>query len=196
MMFDIDLQGKRVGWGITGSFCTFDQILPVLERVVEEGAQVTPILSYATSGWDTRFYDAGEFRQQVEAITGSVWDTIPQVEPIGPRKLLDVMLVAPCTGNTLAKLANGITDTPVLMAAKSQLRNSLPVVLAISTNDALGNNAQNIGRLLNMRNIYFVPYGQDDPMGKPRSMTAQFDLIPETLRLAMQGEQIQPILVC
>ena len=194
-MSDIDLRGVRIGLGVTGSFCTFEQILPMLERLVALGAAVTPIFSYATSQWDTRFFTASAFRERVEGLAVPVLTTVPQVEPIGPKKLLDIMLIAPCTGNTLAKLVHGIVDTPVVMAAKSMLRNNRPVVVAVSTNDALGNNAENIGQLMNMRNLFFVPFGQDDLVGKPRSMTADFMQAPEALALALSNEQIQPMLL-
>ncbi|MCW2277882.1 dipicolinate synthase subunit B [Heliophilum fasciatum] len=191
------LQGIRLGFAVTGSHCTIPKVVPVLRQLVEqEGASVIPIFSESVLRTDTRFGDAEKWRQLFSSITGHpVWTTIPDVEPIGPKKLLDALLIAPCTGNTIAKFAYGMTDSPVLMAAKSQLRNLRPVVLAISTNDGLGNNLKNLGLLMNMKNVYFVPFGQDDPVGKANSVIARMDLVTETLVTALQGKQIQPVLV-
>lgn len=160
------------------------------------GAEVLPIVSSEVATTDTRFGPASFWRSQLKAITGrEPISTIEEAEPIGPQGLIDVLVIAPCTGNTLAKLANGITDSSVLMAAKANLRNQRPVVLAISTNDGLGMNAKNIGSLLNTRNIYFVPFGQDQPLLKPNSLSAKFDLILETILAALQGRQLQPLVV-
>lgn len=190
------LEGVRVGFAVTGSHCTLGKVIPQVQRLVEEGAQVTAIVSPAVAEMDTRFGKAAEWRQMLEALTGRALITsIVQAEPIGPHGLLDVVVIAPCTGNTLAKLANGITDTAVLMAAKAQLRNQRPLVIAISTNDGLSGNARNLGHILNMRNVYLVPFGQDDPAGKPASLVARMDLITDTVALALQGKQIQPLLV-
>lgn len=190
------MQGKTIGFALTGSFCTLAQILPMMQNLVNKGANVVPIISRAVAETDTRFGKAQDFIEQITAITGKKpIDTIPDAEPIGPKAMLDALLVAPCTGNTLAKLANGITDTPVTMACKAHLRNLKPLVLAISTNDALSNNARNIGQLLNMRHVYFVPFGQDDPQKKRASLIADFDKIEETLEMALQGNQIQPIII-
>lgn len=192
----MNLKGLKVGFCICGSFCTFDVVIPEIRKLVAKGADVTPIFSDAVYNWDTRFYSAKEFRSIIEGITGKqVIKSVIEAEPIGPEKLMDIVVVAPCTGNTMAKLANGITDSPVTMACKAHLRNKRPVVLAISTNDGLGANAKNIGRLLNMKNIFFTPFGQDDPINKSNSLVAKFDLILPTIEKALKGEQIQPILV-
>ncbi|MBM7581469.1 dipicolinate synthase subunit B [Caldicoprobacter guelmensis] len=190
------LKGLKIGFCVTGSFCTFDKVLIALQKIVDEGAEVYPIFSYAVASTDTRFTAAADFRQKVETITGRKAITnIVDAEPIGPKKLLDVVVIAPCTGNTLAKLVNGITDTPVLMAAKAHLRNQRPVVIAISTNDALGNNAKNLGQIMNIKNIYLVPFYQDDPYNKPNSLIADMDKIIDTILLALEGKQIQPVLL-
>lgn len=184
----------NIGFGITGSFCTFDKILPQIKILKDEGANITPVFSFNTQNMDTRFYKAGEFMLDVKNITGKDGiKTIQQAEQVGPKKLFDVMVIAPCTGNTLAKLANGITDTPVLMAAKAQLRNERPLVIGVSTNDGLSMNFQNIGKLMNVRNIYFVPFGQDDPVKKTRSLVCYLDKIKPTIQLALNYQQIQPI---
>ena len=186
----------RVGFAMTGSFCTFSQVIDQMEQMAQQtGWQLYPILSPNAYETDTRFGSAQQFRRRIEEICGrEIWHTLTQTEPIGPKKLLDVLLVAPCTGNTLAKLANGITDTPVLMAAKAHLRNGRPLVISVSTNDALGINLKNIGLLFNMKNIYFVPFGQDDPVKKPTSMIARTGLIENTLKEALEGRQIQPVI--
>ena len=190
-----NLKGMRIGFAITGSFCTFSKILDPIKELVRLGALVTPIFSFSTAGIDSRFYKASDFRTDVEAITGNnVIDTIPAAEPIGPKRLFDLIIVAPCTGNTLAKLANAITDTPVTMAVKAHLRNNRPVLIAISTNDGLTGNAANICKLLNTRNYYFVPFRQDDCSGKPNSLVADMALIPASASKAANGEQIQPLL--
>lgn len=192
----IDLNGVRIGCAMTGSFCTFRAAFDAWRALRATGAELIPILSFNAGSLDNRFYTAAESRQILTEICGhEILDSIPAVEPIGPKKLLDLLIVAPCTGNTLAKIAAGITDTPVALAVKSHLRNARPVLLAISTNDALSGSAQNIGKLLNTRNIYFVPFRQDDPTGKPNSVVARFDLLPESAKLALQGRQIQPILL-
>ena len=192
----IDLNGVRIGCAMTGSFCTFRAAFDAWRALRATGAELIPILSFNAGSLDNRFYTAAESRQILTEICGhEILDSIPAVEPIGPKKLLDLLIVAPCTGNTLAKIAAGITDTPVALAVKSHLRNARPVLLAISTNDALSGSAQNIGKLLNTRNIYFVPFRQDDPTGKPNSVVARFDLLPESANLALQGRQIQPILL-
>ena len=188
------MKNKNIGFGITGSFCTFHRILPVMEELAKEN-QVYPVLSPAAREWDTRFFKASEFRAAVEGICqrGSI-TTVVQAEPIGPKKMFDIMVIAPCTGNTLSKLAHGIADGPVTMAAKSHLRNGRPILLAVSTNDALGAGAENIGRLLARKHYYFVPFGQDDPERKPASMVAHFEKLPQALSAAMEGKQIQPLL--
>ncbi len=185
----------NIGLGITGSFCTFDKILPQIKLLKDEGANITPVFSFNTQSMDTRFYNSSEFTKRVENIAGKDgFYTIQQAEQVGPGKLFDIMLIAPCTGNTLAKLSNGITDTPVLMAAKAHLRNDRPLVLAISTNDGLGMNFQNIGRIINMKNIYFVPFGQDDCTNKPNSFVAHLDKVIPTLISALNGKQLQPVI--
>ncbi len=189
------MRGMRIGFALTGSFCTFAAVMPQVKALVEAGAEVTPILSYHVNSVDTRFYAVADLRRDLEEITGKApWVTLDEVEPIGPKKLLDIIIVAPCTGNSLAKMAGGISDTPALLAAKSQLRNKRPVLVAVSTNDGLANAAKNIGLLLNTRNIYFVPFAQDDPQGKPASLVADFSQIPQAALSALQGEQLQPVL--
>ncbi|MCL6638456.1 MAG: dipicolinate synthase subunit B [Firmicutes bacterium] len=190
------LKGVKVGFAMTGSHCCLEDVMPQVRAIVEEGAEVIPIISSVVAGTDTRFGPAQKWKNRLKEITGkSAIETQVDAEPIGPQKLLDVMVVAPCTGNTLAKLANGITDTPVLMAVKAQLRNQRPVVLAVSTNDGLGMNAKNLGLLLNAKNVYMVPFGQDNPAGKPNSIVARWDLIVDTILHALQGKQVQPVLV-
>ena len=191
----IDLTDVRVGCAMTGSFCTFKRAFAAWRALRNAGAELVPIMSFNAASMDTRFYPAAEAVAEFEEICGrEVLRTIPQVEPIGPKGLIDLLVIAPCTGNTLAKLANGITDTPAALAAKSHLRNGRPVLLAVSTNDALGTSAQNIGRLLNQKHIYFVPFGQDDPVHKPNSAVAHFDLLPKAAALALRERQMQPIL--
>lgn len=185
----------NIGFAITGSFCTFKQILPYIEQLVHMENNVIPIFSYSVSDTDTRFYLAKEFKKDIIAITGKEpICTIVDAEPIGPKNLLDILLIAPCTGNTLAKINHAITDTPVLMAAKAQLRNNKPLVIGVSTNDGLSANGKNIGELLNKKNIYFVPYSQDDCIKKTRSLVADFSLIVDTIEHALEGRQIQPII--
>jgi dipicolinate synthase subunit B len=192
----VELKGKRIGFGLTGSFCTFAAVLPEMQRLMEAGAIIIPIMSEAAAKLDTRFGKAEDFIQQIEKMTGhKVIQSMVEAEPIGPKELLDLMIIAPCTGNTLAKFANGITDSAVLMAAKAQLRNERPVLVAISTNDGLSNNAKNLGMLLNRKHVYMVPFGQDDPFGKSRSLVADMTLILPAAGLALEGKQIQPLLV-
>lgn len=183
-----------VGFAITGSFCTFDKITQVIDELVQDGVHVIPIFSNMAQSLDTRFGQAKEFMEEIEEKTGhKAIKTIAQAEPIGPKDYLDILVIAPCTGNTMAKLCNGIIDTPVLMAAKAHLRNEKPLVISMSTNDALGMNMKNIGMLMNMKNIYFVPFGQDNYQKKPNSMIAHVDLISETIEEALQGRQLQPL---
>lgn len=193
---DLDiLNGKRIGFAMTGSFCTFERIFPVAEQLVSLGAQLYPILSYNAYQLDTRFFPAEAVRRRLTEITGrEILHTLQEVEPIGPKKLLDLLIVAPCTGNTLGKLAAGIIDTPVTMAVKSQLRNSRPVLLAISTNDGLGASARSLGMLTSERCFYFVPYIQDDPTGKPASLVAQMERIPESAAAALEMRQLPPLI--
>lgn len=186
----------RIGCAMTGSFCTFRKVFQAWQALAETGAALTPIMSQAAYESDTRFYPAAEARRIVQEICGrEIWHTIVETEPIGPKKLLDLLIIAPCTGNTLAKLAAGIADTPVTLAAKSHLRNGRPVLIAPSTNDGLGRNAENLGKLQAMRDFYFVPYGQDAPEGKPASLVSYFDRIPQAAQGALEGRQIQPLLI-
>lgn len=190
------LKGVKVGFAITGSYCTIGDILPEVKKIIEEGAEVLPIISRSVDTVDTRFGTAEEWKEKFREITGKeLISTEVGAEPIGPQKLVDVMVIAPCTGNTIAKLASGITDSPVLMAVKAHLRNQRPVILSISTNDGLGINAKNIGLLLNTKNIYLVPFGQDNPIGKPNSLVSKKELIIDTIIASLQGKQIQPVLL-
>lgn len=190
------LSGLRVGVCVCGSFCTFDRVFKEIEQLVALGCSVTPIMSYNACTLNTRFGESEAHCTRLKEITGSsVIRDITAAEPIGPKKMFDVLVVAPCTGNTLAKLALGITDTPVCMAVKSHLRNQRPVVIAVSTNDALSGAAKNIGTLRNYKNFYFVPTYQDDSTNKPFSMLADFTLIPQTIEAALDGRQIQPMFV-
>lgn len=189
-------QGKTVGFGLSGSHCTFDEVMPQIQRFVDAGARVIPIASYSLLTTDTRFGTSQYWQQKLRDITGNeIISTIVDAEPLGPNKLLDILVIAPCTGNTTAKLANAITESPILMAAKAQMRNQRPVVLAISTNDGLGLNAANIAKLLNAKHVYFVPFGQDAPETKPNSLVARMDLIMETCEAALAGRQLQPMLI-
>lgn len=185
----------NIGFAMCGSFCTFDQIFPVMESLTTKYTLV-PIFSDITYIADTRFGTHQTHIDRAEKICGNkVLHAIPQVEPIGPQKLLDALIIAPCTGNTLAKLAHGIADTSVTMAAKSHLRNGRPIIIAVSTNDALAGAAENIGKLLNKKHYFFVPYTQDNPKSKPTSMIADFNLLPKTLDAALLGTQISPIVL-
>ncbi len=190
------MNNTTIGYAMTGSFCTLEKALTEMERLETLGYDILPIVSFAVAGTDTRFGTAACFREKILSITGKTpIETIADAEPVGPKNLLDVLVIAPCTGNTLAKIANAVTDTPVTMACKAQLRNRKPVVIAISTNDGLSANARNIGALLNSRNIYFVPFGQDNPLQKCNSLIADFTLIPDAIKSALSGEQLQPILL-
>lgn len=190
------LSGKNVGFALTGSFCTYDRVFPEIEHLVSEEAVVYTIFSERSGTLDTRFGKSADFLARAEKITGRApVTTIVEAEKFGPSNLLDVLIIAPCTGNTIGKLVNGITDSPVLMAAKGHLRNNKPVVIAVSTNDALGANMKNIGLLMNSKNILFVPFGQDNYKSKPNSMVADFGLILPTLTEALQGRQLQPVIL-
>ncbi len=192
----MNLSGKTIGFALTGSFCTFARVFPQAEALVRAGARVIPVLSFNAWALDTRFFKAEQVRARLREITGEEpLHTLEAVEPFGPKKALDLLVIAPCTGNTLAKLAAGIADTPVTLAAKSHLRNERPVLIAVSTNDALAAAAKNIGALSAARHYYFVPYGQDAPDGKPRSLVAHFDKIPECACAALAGVQTHPMLV-
>ncbi|AZO96737.1 dipicolinate synthase subunit B [Iocasia frigidifontis] len=192
----LEINGKRIGFALTGSHCTLDKVIPVLEEFIENGAEVTPILSDAILNCDTRFGPASKWVNTVLDITEKpLINSIVKAEPIGPEELLDLLIIAPCTGNTMAKLANGIIDETVIMAAKAQLRNERPVLLAIATNDGLGLNAKNLGILLNTRNVFFVPFGQDNPVQKKNSLNARFDLVKDAAEYALEDKQIQPVLI-
>jgi dipicolinate synthase subunit B len=189
------MSGKRIGYAFCGSFCTFDKAIAALEKIRGSCDEVTPVMSETAWSTDSRFGTAQGFIDRIEAICGrQIIRTIAEAEPFGPKALLDLLIIAPCTGNTLAKLATGITDTSVTMAAKAHLRNNRPVLIAVSTNDGLSANASNIGQLLIRRNIFFVPFYQDDPAKKPTSLVADFEVLPEAIEAALRGEQLQPVL--
>ena len=192
----MDVKGKKIGYVLTGSFCTFHKTIPKIKELIDLGAEIIPVMSFNSYKLDTKFGKAEDFINEIEKITGKkIIHSIQDAEPIGPKKLTDIMVIAPCSGNTISKLAYDIIDTPATMAAKSHLRNNLPVVIAISTNNGLGANAENIGKLLNRRNYYFVPFGQDNPITKPRSIVANFDMLIKTIEYALDGEQINPMLI-
>ncbi|MBQ6847626.1 MAG: dipicolinate synthase subunit B [Clostridia bacterium] len=185
----------RIGYALCGSFCTLSQSLKALKELRREYENITPIMSQITYSTDTRFFKSEDLKREVEEICqNKIIHTIEGAEPIGPKNLLDIVVVCPCTGNTLAKCALGITDTPVTMAVKAHLRNNKPVVLGIATNDALGASSKNIGLLHNTKNIYFVPYGQDDPHSKNNSLVCKFDLVTDTVKSALRAEQLQPVI--
>jgi dipicolinate synthase subunit B len=192
----MDLSGCNIGVGITGSFCTFDKIKIELREMVNRGINIYPIFSPNSAEFDTRFGNAEDFIKEVEEISGrkGIY-TIKEAEPIGPSGYLDALVIAPCTGNTIAKLTNGITDTSVLMAAKAHLRNNKPLIISVSTNDAMGMNFKNIGQLMNMKNIYFVPFAQDDCIKKPNSLISKMELIPDTIEAAFNNRQLQPVML-
>ena len=184
-----------IGFALCGSFCTFAQVFPVMEELAKRH-KLIPIFSFNAASIDSRFGKGSDFLCRAEEICGTVpIQTIANAEPIGPKKLLDALIIAPCTGNTLSKLAHSVADTPVTMAAKSHLRNGRPLIVAVSTNDGLAGACENIGRLLVRKNYYFVPFGQDDPITKPASLVADFSRLPQTLESAMEGRQIQPLLL-
>lgn len=186
----------RLGYALCGSFCTFSKALEQIETLNKSGYDIYPVFSEFAYKTDTRFFKASEFVETVEKICGKKSiSTIFDAEPIGPKKLFDIMIVAPCTGNTLSKIALGITDTSVTMASKAHLRNERPLVIGVSSNDALSATGKNIGILLNRRNIYMVPFGQDDSKNKHRSMVCDFTKIPDTIEFALNNKQIQPLLI-
>lgn len=192
----MDLEGKKIGFAFTGSFCTFKKTILELKKIIKLGADVTPIMSYNSYSFDTKFGNADDFKKELKEITGKeIIHTIQDAERIGPQDMFDVLIVAPCSGNTISKLAQDIIDTPVTMAVKSHLRNDKPVVIAISTNNGLSSNAENIGKLLNRRNYYFVPFKQDNPITKKRSIVFDPTYIKKTLEYTLDGEQISPILL-
>ena len=185
-----------VGFALCGSFCTFDRAVEQMRLLKGGGAEIVPIMSFNAAGIDSRFGTAAQHIAEIEGICGrSVIDTITAAEPIGPKKLLDILIIEPCTGNTLAKLARGVTDTAVTMACKAHLRNGAPLILAISTNDGLSGSAESIAALLQRKNVYFVPFRQDAPHQKPFSLQSDFDLLGETIKAAMEGRQLQPVLL-
>lgn len=191
----MNLSGKNIGFALTGSFCTYEKIFKEMQHLVDFGANVFPIFSYVPQEMECRFGNWKEFYQKAEEISGNrPITTIAGAEPIGPKGLVDILLIAPCTGNTLAKLANAITDTPVLMAAKSQLRTEKPVVIFLSSNDALGLNFKNVGLLYSVKHVFFVPFGQDNSEKKPNSLVAHSGLITPTLELALEEKQLQPLI--
>ncbi|SDE68084.1 dipicolinate synthase subunit B [Fontibacillus panacisegetis] len=188
--------GKTVGYAVTGSHCTFAEIIPQIKRFVDDGAKVVPIISQSVMTTDTRFGKSEDWQKQLKDITGSdIISSIVDAEPLGPKKLLDVLVIAPCTGTTTSKLANAVTDSPVLMAAKAQMRNGRPLVVAVSTNDGLGFNLANIAKLIVAKNIFFVPFGQDNPVDKPNSLVARMELVPEACYAALEGKQLQPLII-
>lgn len=192
----MNMDGKTVGFAFCGSYCTFDKAMETLEKVHAQYGDVYPIVSERTAATDTRFGAAHDFMREMQRICDRrVIDSIKAAEPIGPRGLLDVMVICPCTGNTLAKLAGGITDSSVTMAAKAHLRNGRPLIIAISTNDGLSASARNLGTLLDKKHVYFVPFRQDDPERKPNSLVADFSLVPAAIEAALQGQQLQPLLL-
>lgn len=192
----MSLQGKRIGFGLTGSHCTYDEVYPEIERLVKAGAEVLPVVSFTVKNTETRFGKGEDWIERIENLTGKkVIDSIVKAEPLGPKIPLDCMVIAPLTGASMSKFANALSDSAVLMAAKATLRNQKPVVLGISTNDALGLNGVNLMRLMATKNIYFIPYGQDDPVKKPNSMVARMSLLEETVLAAINGKQLQPVLV-
>jgi len=191
-----ELAGMKIGFALTGSFCTLDKVFPVMQELADLGAEVHPVLSERVQNVDTKFGEAALWRDTLRKLgCRPPMLTIPQAEPIGPTSCLDVLVIAPCSGNTMAKLANGITDGVVLMAAKAHLRNGKPLVIALASNDALGINAKNLGLMLNMQNIYFVPFGQDSPISKPNSLVFDSSLVVDTVKSALKGVQIQPLLL-
>ena len=192
----MDLKDKKIGFTLTGSFCTFQKVIPKMKEIKKLGAEIIPIMSFNSYNLDTKFGKAKDFIEEIENITGKeIIHTIQEAEPIGPKKMTDIMIIAPCSGNTMAKLACDIIDTPATMAAKSHLRNNRPLVIAPSTNNGLSGNAENIGKLLNRNNYYFVPFKQDNPITKPRSIVFDSEYIIRTIKRALDGEQISPILL-
>ncbi|MEC2073158.1 dipicolinate synthase subunit B [Alkalihalophilus marmarensis] len=192
----MSLKGKHIGFGLTGSHCTYDAVLPEMQKLVDLGAKVTPFVTYTVESTDTKFGESADWLTKIKEITSEpIVNSIVKAEPFGPKTPLDCMVVAPITGNSTSKFANALTDSPVLMGAKATLRNGNPVVLGISTNDALGLNGVNIMRLMATKNIYFIPFGQDDPVKKPNSLVARMEALVDTVESALAGVQYQPVLV-
>lgn len=193
---NMNLKGKRIGFGLTGSHCTYDAVYPEIEKLVNAGVEVVPIVTSTVKNTDTRFGKGEDWVQRIVDLTGNkLIDTIVAAEPLGPKMPLDCMVIAPLTGVSMSKFANAMNDSPVLMAAKATLRNQKPVVLGISTNDALGLNGVNLMRLMSTKNIYFIPFGQDDPINKQNSMVARMTMLTDTILAALEGKQIQPVIV-
>ena len=191
----MELSGKTIGFALCGSFCTFSKAIDALIALKDAGADIIPIMSETAYSTDTRFGESKHFVSLIEDITGNkVLHTVYETEPIGPKKMLDALVILPCTGNTLAKLSNAIADSSVTLAAKAHLRNKRPLIIAVSTNDGLGSAAENIGRLLSRKHYYFVPFGQDDCIHKPNSLVADFNKVVETVNEALSGKQLQPVL--
>ena len=196
-MFQFNFQDRKIGFALTGAYSTFELIIPYIKKLVENGAKVVPIMSFNSYNIDTRYGKSKDFIEKIEEITNNkIINTFVEAEPLGQKKIIDILVIAPCTGNTVSKLANGITDTPVLLAAKSNLRNDNNIVLGICTNDGLSSNAENIGKLLNRKHYYFIPFKQDNPITKPRSLTFDLTYLIPTIEYALNNEQIQPILLC
>jgi dipicolinate synthase subunit B len=192
----MNLKGKKIGLGMTGSHCTYDQVVPQVQRLVDAGAEVTVFVTYTVKNTVTRFGDGRDWIEKVREITGNeVVASIVDAEPYGPKKPLDCMVIAPMTGNSISKFANAMTDSPVLMAAKATMRNKSPVVLGISTNDALGLNGTNIMKLMAAKHIYFIPFGQDNPEKKPTSLVSRMEAMQATVESALEGEQLQPVII-
>lgn len=192
----MEVKGKKIGFVLTGSFCTFSKVIPKIKELIKLQAEVIPVMSFNSYQMDTKFGKAKDFIKEIESITGKeMIHTIQGAEPIGPKGMTDIMIIAPCSGNTMAKLACDIIDTPATMAAKSHLRNNRPLVIAPSTNNGLGGNAENIGKLLNRKNYYFVPFRQDNPITKPRSIVFDAEYIIKTIEEALEEKQINPILL-
>lgn len=192
----MSLAGKRIGFGLTGSHCTYDAVLPQMEKLVNLGATVIPFVTYTVQSTDTKFGKSEEWLEKIMNITPEpIVNTIVKAEPFGPKTPLDCFVIAPMTGNSTSKLANALTDSPVLMGAKATLRTGRPVVVGISTNDGLGLNGMNVMKLMATKNIYFIPFGQDDPFNKPNSLVANMDLLVDTVEHALKGKQLQPVLL-
>jgi dipicolinate synthase subunit B len=190
------LKGKRIGFGLTGSHCTYEEVVPQVQKLVDEGAEVIPIVTYTVKNTTTKFGKGEDWVKKVEEITGhEVIDSMVKAEPLGPQMPLDCMVISPLTGNSLSKFASAQTDSPPLMAAKATLRNQNPIVLGISTNDALGLNGANLMKLLAAKNIYFIPFGQDNPEKKPTSLVARMDSLIDTIEAALEGRQLQPMII-
>lgn len=193
---ELDFQGIKIGYALTGSFCTFEKAFKAVKALADKGADITPIMSFNAYSLDTRFGSCEKMREKFSEITGKeIIHTIEAAEPIGPKKMFELLIVSPCTGNTLSKLANNIIDTPVALAVKSHLRNDRPVLIGISSNDGLSASASNIGKLLNRKNYFFIPFSEDNPNEKPRSIVSDFSLIPVSVHYALSGKQIQPMII-